>query len=166
MNLISFKDKFPKFGRLLLYDKRSDYYTVYTFGEAYLEEHNTYLYLVNNYTHWLYFNELETVKPWDEKDQVFINGKYKFILNGKLETINDYIKSLIKDGLLLEPQLFMPSNIYFAVYVDGDYRQVVSVLADNEEQAERRLCNAGWNAPVRLDQMNFSNNVCVMFNGR
>jgi hypothetical protein len=57
--------------------------------------------------------------------------------------------------------------VYFAVYVDGDYKQIVSVKADNEEQAERRLIDAGWNAPVRFEQMVFDiDNVCVLFNGR
>jgi hypothetical protein len=57
--------------------------------------------------------------------------------------------------------------VYFAVYVDGDYKQVVTVKADSEEQAERRLIYAGWNAPVRFEQMIFDlDNVCVIFNGR
>jgi len=57
--------------------------------------------------------------------------------------------------------------VYFAVYVDGDYKQIVTVKADSEEQAERRLIDAGWNAPVRFEQMIFDiDNVCVLFNGR
>ncbi len=57
--------------------------------------------------------------------------------------------------------------VYFAVYVDGDYKQIVTVKADSEEQAERRLIDAGWNAPVIFEQMVFDiDNVCVLFNGR
>lgn len=57
--------------------------------------------------------------------------------------------------------------IYFAIYIDGDYKQIVSVKADSKEQAERRLIDAGWNEPVRFEEMVFDiDNVCVLFNGR
>jgi hypothetical protein len=57
--------------------------------------------------------------------------------------------------------------VYFAVYIDGDYKQIVAVKADSEEQAERRLIDAGWNAPVRFEEMVFDiDKVCVLFNGR
>jgi hypothetical protein len=53
------------------------------------------------------------------------------------------------------------------VYVDGNYKQIVSVKADNEEQAERRLIDAGWNEPFRFEEMVFDiDNICVLFNGR
>jgi hypothetical protein len=68
------------------------------------------------------------------------------------------------NGNFAKPML---AAVYFAVYIDGDYKQIVSVKADSEEQAERRLIDAGWNAPVRFEQMIFDiDNVCVLFNGR
>ena len=72
----------------------------------------------------------------------------------------------LKDETPTFGNVLLPA-VYFAVYIDGDYKQVVSVKADNEEQAERRLIDAGWNAPVRFEKMVFDiDNVCVLFNGR
>jgi hypothetical protein len=69
-----------------------------------------------------------------------------------------------QNGNFAKPML---PAVYFAVYVDGDYEQIVSVKADNEEQAERRLIDAGWNEPVRFEEMVFDiDNLCVLFNGR
>lgn len=58
-------------------------------------------------------------------------------------------------------------NTYFAVYIDGEYKYIVAVKADNEEQAEQRLIDAGWEYPVRFEEMEFDDqSVCVIFNGR
>lgn len=68
-----------------------------------------------------------------------------------------------QNGFFAKPVL---SAVYFAVYIDGEHKQIVSVKADSEEQAERRLIDAGWNAPVRFEEMVFDiDNVCVLFNG-
>jgi hypothetical protein len=60
MKLISFKDKFPKkMSKILLYNanRNLEYDTDY-FGDSPIEEHNTYLYLVKKFTHWMYCDDL------------------------------------------------------------------------------------------------------------
>lgn len=60
MRLIAFKDKFPKkMSKLLLYDERRHLeYSTFYFGDSPICEHNTYVYLVKNYTHWMYCDDL------------------------------------------------------------------------------------------------------------
>lgn len=63
-----------------------------------------------------------------------------------------------------EPSL---CGVYFGVYIDGEYKQIVSVRADSEEQAEKKLIDAGWSGPVRFKQMVFNiDDICVVFNGK
>ena len=63
-----------------------------------------------------------------------------------------------------EPSL---PGVYFGVYIDGEYKQIMSVRADSEEQAEKKLIDAGWSGPVRFEQMVFNtDDVCVVFDGR
>lgn len=64
MDLISFNDKFPKKpSKILLYNKNChlEYHTHY-FGDSPVKEHNTYRYLVNRYTHWMYCDDLPKPK--------------------------------------------------------------------------------------------------------
>jgi hypothetical protein len=60
MKLISFKDRFPKkMSKLLLYnEKRNLEYDTHYFGKSPISEHNTYTYLVNKFTHWMYCDDL------------------------------------------------------------------------------------------------------------
>ena len=60
MKLISFKDRFPKkMSKLLLYnEKRNLEYDTHYFGNSPISEHNTYLYIVKKFTHWMYCDDL------------------------------------------------------------------------------------------------------------
>lgn len=92
----------------------------------------------------------------------------KAIKEAVAEAQRDKLAEKLDDIMRLDNNANLPlPTVYFAVYIDGDYKQIVSVKADNEEQAERRLIDAGWNAPVRFETIVFgTEDVCVLFNGR
>lgn len=60
IKLISFQDTFPvKMTKLLLYNANNNLeYNIHYFGKSPINKHNTYLYLVKNFTHWMYCGDL------------------------------------------------------------------------------------------------------------
>lgn len=59
--------------------------------------------------------------------------------------------------------LFSVSCRYLAVFVDGEYKQMVTVMAKDEEEAESKLKTAGWINYVRL--VKIEDDVQVVYNG-
>jgi len=44
-------------------------------------------------------------------------------------------------------------DIHFSAYINGEYRQMVGVKADSEEEAVQWLIEHGWDKPVRFEEI-------------